>query len=720
MQWKLYGRLLGGAALAVIAAAALAQTADAQTVDVQTADSPSPESPVLDADSSEPEKPAEEPEAVEESDYLTLDPIRVTRPRAPLEEAQEELDLRAGGTSVIGAEDFEDGRATTLSDVLSFAPGVLTQTRHGEETRLSIRGSGIQRGFQLRGVQLYQDGIPLNLADGSGDFQSIDPLAIDFVEIWRGGSALEYGSSTLGGAINFVTPTGRTVAPLTVRLDAGSFGLWRGSVQAGGAHGDFDGIVGFTAGKQDGWRDQSATRAKRASANFGYSIDETLEARLFLNSVDSELELPGPLSLAQVEDDPDQAGRNYSELDASNDYILKRAAGRLAWAPAADSEVIASVFYFERDRNHPTIFGILDQDVRNMGFDVRGVLDFAETDAARRLVVGVSAARYLGKEDRFTNDGGEPGTYRGRTDLDGRTYVAYGEYSHGLSDALTVQVGAQLTRADRELDNEASPTRSYDETFYGLSPKLGLLYDLDEANQLYTSVSRSFEPAPFGEARVLPDLPLPDPQEATTYEIGWRHRSERLNLEAAAYYSKIDNEFLALVDENGASLGTTNADATLHRGFEVGASLLASETVTLQASYLWSDFRFDDDAAFGDNQIAGIPPHSLNARLLWTPLPWLTITPMVEWRGGETWIDHANSVKDDGYTLLHLGFSGELPDVPEWDVEWDIEWFVDIRNLTDQRYISTTLVRDDVNGLDTVSYFPGEPRSIFGGIRWRY
>ena len=703
MQSKFYRRFLSGAALAVIAATALAQNADAQT-----------------AESSEPEKSEQAEEPGDEAGSIRLDPIRVTGPRSALEEAQEELDLRAGGTSVIGAEDFEDGRATTLSDVLSFAPGVLTQTRHGEETRLSIRGSGIQRGFQLRGVQLYQDGIPLNLADGSGDFQSIDPLAIDFVEIWRGGSALEYGSSTLGGAINFVTPTGRTVAPLTVRLDAGSFGLWRGNVQAGGAQGDFDGIVGFTAGKQDGWRDQSATRAKRASANFGYSIDETLEARLFLNYVDSELEMPGPLSLAQVEDDPDQAGRNYSELDASNDYISKRAAGRLSWAPAADSEVIASAFYFERDRNHPTIFGILDQDVRNMGFDVRGVLDFAETDAARRLVVGVSAARYLGKEDRFTNDGGEPGTYRGRTELDGRTYVAYAEYSHGLSDALTVQAGTQLTRADRELDNLASPTRSYDETFYGLSPKLGLLYDLDEANQLYASVSRSFEPAPFGEARVLPDLPLPDAQEATTYEIGWRHRSERLHLEAAGYYSKIDNEFLALVDENGASLGTTNADATLHRGVEFGASLSVSETVAVQASYLWSDFRFDDDVTFGDNQIAGIPPHSLNARLLWMPLPWLTITPMVEWRGGETWIDHANSVNDDGYTLLHLGFSGDLPDVPEWDVEWDIEWFVDIRNLTDQRYISTTLVRDDVNGLDTVSYFPGEPRSIFGGIRWRY
>ena len=690
MLSKFYRRVLGGAALAVIAAPAFAQTAE----------SPAPQTN------------AESSEAERSGGSVRLDPIRVTGPRSTLDEAQEELDLRAGGTSVVGAEAFEDSRATTLSDVLSFAPGVLTQTRHGEETRLSIRGSGIQRGFQLRGIQLYQDGIPLNLADGGGDFQSIDPLSLQFVEIWRGGSALEYGASTLGGAINFVTPTGRTAPPLAVRLDAGSFGQRRGHVQLGGARENLDGALGLTLGKQEGWRDQSATRAARASANVGYRIGDTLEARLFLNYVDSELELPGPLSLAQIEDDPEQAGRNYSELDASNDYTMKRTAARLSWAPVEGAELVASAFYSERDRHHPTIFGILDQDARNTGLDVRGVLDFAETDAARRLVVGVSAARYLGEEDRFSNAGGQRGTFRGRTELDGRTYVAYAEYSHGLSDALTLQAGTQLTRAERDLDNLASPARSYDESFNGFSPKLGVLYDLNEADRVYANVSRSFEPAPFGEARVLPDLPLPDAQTATTYEIGWRRRTGGVSIEAAAYYAKIDNEFLALVDENGASLGTTNADKTVHRGFEFGASLPLGETVELQASYLWSDFRFDDDVAFGDNDLAGLPPHSLNARLSWTPVSWLTISPMVEWRGGTTWIDHANTVGDDGYTLVHLGLSG--------DVLGSVEWFVDVRNLTDAEYISTTLVRDDVNGADSASYFPGDPRSVFAGIRWSF
>lgn len=52
-----------------------------------------------------------------------------------LAEAAERLSQRAGATALIAAEDFEKGRATTLSDIMAYAPGVYAQTRHGEEVR---------------------------------------------------------------------------------------------------------------------------------------------------------------------------------------------------------------------------------------------------------------------------------------------------------------------------------------------------------------------------------------------------------------------------------------------------------------------------------------------------------------------------------------------------------------------------------------------------------
>ena len=109
--------------------------------------------------------------------------------------------------------------ANTLRDVLKNTPGVFVQQRYGQEMRLSVRGSGISRGFHLRGLELLQDGIPVNAADGSGDFYQIDPLALRSVEVYKGGNALTFGATTLGGAINFVTPTAQTAfAPNMLRV----------------------------------------------------------------------------------------------------------------------------------------------------------------------------------------------------------------------------------------------------------------------------------------------------------------------------------------------------------------------------------------------------------------------------------------------------------------------------------------------------------------------
>ena len=45
--------------------------------------------------------------------------------------------------------------AVTIKDVLDYVPGVFVQPKWGEDTRLSIRGSGLSRNFHLRSVQLY-------------------------------------------------------------------------------------------------------------------------------------------------------------------------------------------------------------------------------------------------------------------------------------------------------------------------------------------------------------------------------------------------------------------------------------------------------------------------------------------------------------------------------------------------------------------------------------
>ncbi|MEN5145563.1 hypothetical protein ABE454_05180 [Brevundimonas diminuta] len=73
--------------------------------------------------------------------------------------------------------------------------------------------------------------MPFADADGFSDFQKIDPLSARYVEIYRGGNVLRFGGTQLGGAINFVTPTGRTAQfDNLLRIEGGSFDTYRGQV----------------------------------------------------------------------------------------------------------------------------------------------------------------------------------------------------------------------------------------------------------------------------------------------------------------------------------------------------------------------------------------------------------------------------------------------------------------------------------------------------------
>ena len=128
--------------------------------------------------------------------------------------------------------------ANTIKDVLDYVPGVFAQPKWGEDTRLSI-GLGLSRNFHLRGVELFLDGIPINTADGFGDFQEIDPTAYRYVEVYKGANALRFGAASLGGAINFVTPSGRD-ASRSARARISEASALRLQSSSGGVSGPVD------------------------------------------------------------------------------------------------------------------------------------------------------------------------------------------------------------------------------------------------------------------------------------------------------------------------------------------------------------------------------------------------------------------------------------------------------------------------------------------------
>ncbi|WP_213434853.1 MULTISPECIES: TonB-dependent receptor family protein [Lysobacteraceae] len=649
---------------------------------------------------------------------VDLDPVRVEGVRPvntteDIETARKRLDEKAGGTALVDGESYRDRRASTLSDALGYAPGVFVQSRFGaEEARISIRGSGLQRTFHGRGLVLLQDGTPLNLADGAVDFQAIEPLSARYISIHRGANALEYGAATLGGAVDFVSPTGFDAPALTLRGEAGAFDYRRGQVAVAGTHDRADGYASLTGMSQEGFREHAVQETYRFFGNAGLRFSDTLDGRLYATKVDSRSQLPGNLTFAEWRNDPTQAAPANVAMDQRRDFVLQRFAGKLAWTPDAHRQLVLSVFVSDKDLHHP-IFQVLEQDSRDVGADLRWRGESTWNGHANVLVAGLRVANGTLHDDRFVNVGGQHGARTNTFDQHARDSVAYIEDQFAFDARWTLALGAQglhSVRRSRDLFITGGRDESFDVTYSGVSPKVGLRYRIDDGAQVFANISRSLEPPSFGELTGGPGVTQVDKQRGVTAELGTRVQRATWWLDAAVYRARLDGELLALNDALGNPRGTVNADRTVHQGVELGGSRDWSDHWRLSVNYLFNDFRFDGDPVFGDNALAGVPRQQVRSEVRFSPVATFYVAANVD-AFDRTWIDHANTLQAPGAAVWGLRVGGEA------GARW--HWFAEVRNVFDRRWVAGTNVVANAFGVDGRHVLPGDGRGVYAGFEMR-
>lgn len=646
-----------------------------------------------------------------------LDPITIEAPPVSLtvptlDDAKQEARKVPGGANVVDSESFATGRASTLQDALGYSPGVLVQPRFGaEESRMSIRGSGIQRTFHLRGIKLLQDGVPISQADGSGDFQAVEPLSARYIEVYRGANALQYGATTLGGAVNFVTPTGYDADRVRLRGEAGSFGYYRLLGATGGHSGPTDHFATLTHYRQDGFRQWSEQENFRATGNVGYRISDTAESRFFVSHVDTDSQLPGNLTKAQLRQDPTQANATSLAGRQKRDFQLSRIANRTTFNLGA-GQAQFSAFYATRYLWHP-IFQVLEQDSDDYGIELRYQSEAPLADRKNRFLIGFIPTQGKVQDDRFVNVAGQRGARTADQETQSTNYDLYMENQLALGERWVGVVGAQATRARRKLEDKflSNGDQSVDQTYRQVSPKIGARYAYSEHVDIFANVSRSFEPPSFGELTGGAGVTPLKAQKANTWEVGTRGETLRSAWDAALYYAKVEDELLSQNDATGTPLGTVNAPRTVHAGIELGLAFKLGERVEWRNAYLWNNFRFDDHPVYGDKRLPGVPIHMYRGELLYRPLPAYYIGPTVEWSAQRYPVDMANSLYNDSYAVW--GLKGGTR------VTKGMSWFVEARNLSDKKYASTTGVIADAQGADSAQFLPGDGRSYYAGLDWR-
>lgn len=655
------------------------------------------------------------PERVAEARQRPIEELVVRGQRR--EQARERLRKVPGGTSFIEAGDFRDGAVISSRDVLDFAPGVFAQSRFGNsETRISIRGSGIAQTFGVRGVRFLRDGLPLNDADGFFNSELVEPLTAQYVEVYRGANALEFGSSTLGGAVDFVSHTGHSAPALLARLAGGSNEQIRPQIATGLVLGEkWDVFASFSGLYQDGFRGHSEEEASRFFINLGYRHDPAAETRLRVSYEDSELELPGALTLAQLRENPERPNPFWAARESARNQEVLRVELQHSQRFGPDNVLTAGAFYEGGDFFHPLPFFVQADDPRDIGASLRHELGFALFGRESRFVWGGRVAYGDDESDRYAPaGGGEKGPLIRVAEDEAVAIEGFFENRLSIAKDLDLSIGLQLAHADRETETRFGSGLTAEDSYFGVSPKIGATYELSPSVQLFANVSRSFEPPTnieFADAAVgiLGD------QTATTIEIGSRGAWGTFRWDLAVFHAWVDDEILTveLPPLPSGDFATANAQDTLHSGVEVGLAgevplgWLGEDRLEAQVTYTYNRFVFDGDPAFGDNDIPGLPQHFGKAEIAYAWGGRLRLAVNLE-AADAYYVDFRNTLEAPSYAVIGARLNVTVAE--------GLSLFVEGRNFEDDAVVATASLLPDAGGSDASVFNPGLTRAVFAGV----
>jgi iron complex outermembrane receptor protein len=200
-------------------------------------------------------------------------------------------------------------------------------------------------------------------------------------------------------------------------------------------------------------------------------------------------------------------------------------------------------------------------------------------------------------------------------------------------------------------------------------------------------------------------------QKAWTAEIGTRGRRGPFTWDLTFYRAWLHHELLQYTVAPNIPASTFNADKTVHQGIEAALDWRLAERWRLRQTYTFSDFRFDGDVQYGDNRLPIVPKHFYRAELRYDdPRGWF-LAPSLEWSASDIWVDYQNTTRAPAYAIVNLNAG--------WALNERVSLFLDLRNLADKDYISNVQAQIAATPA-SAAYWPGDGRSVFGGVTWSF
>ncbi len=360
---------------------------------------------------------------------------------------------RAGSVSVLDREDLILKLDATLGDTLRDEPGI-SSSYYGPAA-----GKPIIRGLDGQRVRVLVDGTGVfdGSSTGPDHGTSVEALSASRIEIYRGPSAVLFGSGAIGGVVNVVTnriPETPVVRPLSGTVDL-SYGS-AGDARAGGLR---------LEGGANGWTFH-LDAAHRTANDYG---------------------IPGfkrSAPLRAIDPLPPGESENRGTLPDSS-YTMKEIGGGISYAWSRGF-IGVSAAAFHNDYAVPNAEAGVRINLNQRRFDLRGQFD--------QPFAGIRSIRYAASFGSFSQGEQGPDDFAGPAIIfQNRAVEGRLEVRHEPIAGFNGVLGYQLVATDFEITGEQSfqpltRTRNHgiflfeEKSFAPFRVELGVRYEHQDVN----------------------------------------------------------------------------------------------------------------------------------------------------------------------------------------------------------------------------------------------
>jgi len=677
---------------------------------------------------------------ISQSESQSVDVVTVTATRIPMSS----YNVPAAISTVPASQLRNDALGVNLADDIGTVPGLLARNRnnYAQDQQISIRGFGANSTFGIRGVRVYQDGLPATGPDGQGQVSQFNLDSAGRVEILRGPFSALYGNSS-GGVIQIFTADGSGPPQLRTGFLYGSFGELRANANFSGAQGPLAYNLDYTHFSIAGFRPHSSAKNESFNAKIGLAVNDSSKLTLVTNVI-ARPDAMDPLGLTPAQFAADTNSTDPAATQFNTRKSLQQQQGGLIYDLAISEAQSLRVSGYLGHRiveqylsippgaqAAPTSSGGVVHLNRNYGgADARWSWEGSLAGAPLTWVVGATYDRQnelrRGYNNFVGNVYGVQGTLR-RSENDVVDNID--EYAQGtweFAPLWSLMAGVRHSDVQFEANNHlttVSPTTSVD---YGAtSPVAGLLFKAQPWLHLYASYGQGFQTPIGSELAYRSDggsglNTALQPARNTSTELGAKLAvTPDVSLEGAIFHALTHHEIVVNTNLGGRST-YQNSNRTRRQGAELSLDYRFASLWHAQLAYTYVEANYVDtyltclaapcprptSIIAAGNRLPGVPKHNAYATLRWGAELGFHAAANAQYVS-DVPVNDLNTVAAPSYAVFgaDAGYGMELK-------HSRLSGFLRINNLLDRHYVGSVIV-DDGNG----RYFePGAGFAVLAGV----